>query len=107
MPVGAGVGGSPCPTPHTQGSFVLSPVFACQIIQDGGSTIDRDSATISAQTIEGLFTVYKSRGELAVTKILFNSQRNSSRLKFSESISLNAPKLSFLLRPGFILLIFK
>ena len=38
-----------------QGSFVLSPDFARQIIQDGGSTIDRDSATISAQKkIEGL-----------------------------------------------------
>ena len=48
---------SPRPA-RTQGSFVLSPDFARQIIQDGGSTIDRDSATISAQKIEGLWTVY-------------------------------------------------
>ena len=37
-----------CPTSHTQGSFVISPDFARQIIQDGSSTIDRDGATISA-----------------------------------------------------------
>ena len=44
--------------PRTQGSFVLSPDFARQIIQDGSSTIDLDGAMISAQKIEGLFTVY-------------------------------------------------
>ena len=39
---------------RTQGSFVLSSNFARQIIQDGGSTIHHDGATISAQKIEGL-----------------------------------------------------
>ena len=42
----------PRPAPVPRG--VLSP----KIIQDGGPTIDRDGATISAQKIEGLFTVY-------------------------------------------------
>ena len=37
------------PSPRTQGSFVLFPDFARQI--------DCDGATISAQKIEGLWTV--------------------------------------------------
>ena len=48
----------PAPHPHTQSSFILSPDFARQIIQEGGSTIEQDGTTTSAQKIVGLFAVY-------------------------------------------------
>ena len=40
-----------------ESSFVLSLDFVCQIIHDGSSTIKHDGMMISAQKIEGLFTV--------------------------------------------------
>ena len=58
---GYGGGGARNTYPTTQCSFLLSPDYSRQIIQDGGSMIERDGkndfSVKGENKMEGLFTV--------------------------------------------------